>query len=165
MAAAARSEGRFVACAIPFNHESERRSEDFVFAKVCNSAARIALGQQKVLRLGSVTQRRDWGYAPEFVQAMAWMLDVERPCELVLGTGQSHSVEELVFTACAVAQLDSARCVVTGSSEETFGESGPSVLQADPALAWSELGWRPQTLFDQLVNKLTLAALDRFRSA
>jgi len=163
LASAAREEGLFVACAIPFNHESERRSEDFVFAKVCNSVARIALGQQLGLRLGSLMPRRDWGYAPEYAQAMAWMLEVPTPLELVLGTGESHSVEELARAACAVAELDFSAVVASDMAIVVEHAHGIPELRADPALAWKELGWEAHTKFAALVERLVNAALEQDR--
>jgi GDPmannose 4,6-dehydratase len=161
LAAAARKEGLFVACAIPFNHESERRSEDFVFAKVCNSVARIAQGRQLGLRLGSLSPRRDWGYAPEYVQALAWMLDIPQPQELVLGTGESHSVEELARLACSVAGLEYAEVVSADPVLVIEHAPGIAELRADAGLAWKELGWEAQTRFAELVERLVKAAQER----
>jgi GDPmannose 4,6-dehydratase len=163
LAAAARQDGMFVACALPFNHESERRSEDFVFAKVCNSVARIALGQQLGLRLGALAPRRDWGYAPEYTLAMAWMLDVAAPLELVLGTGESHSVEDLARLACAAADVDYAGAVASDLAVAAEHDPGIPELCANPALAWKELGWEAQTKFAGLVERLVGAALERLK--
>jgi GDPmannose 4,6-dehydratase len=154
LATQARGDGQFVACAIPFNHESERRPEDFVFAKVCNSVARIALGQQQFLNLGDLSACRDWGYAPEYVEAMRWMLDVDQPCELILGTGRCHSVNELADVACAEAEIP---------RETVTGRVGSG--DADPRQAAQELGWEAQVPFHVLVKQLTRAALARLRQS
>jgi GDPmannose 4,6-dehydratase len=164
LAAAARDEGHFAACAIAFNHESERRPESFVFAKVCNSAARIALGQQTELRLGPLTPRRDWGFAPDYVQAMAWMLDVPQPLELVIASGEAHSIGELAELACATVGLDSARHVISDEPSAGAHVRGADVSQGDPTLAQRELGWEPRTRFAQLVPLLVHSALERFRN-
>jgi len=159
LAAAARQEGRFVACAIPFNHESPRRPEHFVVAKVCQAAARIAAGADEVLRLGNLDVRRDWGYAPEYATALAWMLDIERPVELVLATGVAHSVRELAAVAFGQLGLD-AEDYVTSSAE--FCRDNEAIeLRGDVSLAWTELGWEAVTPFDELIRMMVRAAQDK----
>lgn len=161
LAMQAREGGLFVACAVPFNHESPRRPEEFVVAKVCQSAARIARGRQERLVLGDLEARRDWGYAPEYVTAMAWMLDVDRPVELVLATGKDHSVEELVAAALGRVGLDPQRCVVSDSALKRADD--PAVLIGDPSQAWLELGWEARTSFEELVGIMVDAALAALR--
>lgn len=163
LAAKAREEGLFAACAIPFNHESPRRSEDFVFSKIVNSAARIKLGQQDRLELGALNARRDWGYAPEFVKAFAWMLEVENPTELVLATGELHSVHELVDDVFAELGLDQQRYL--RHSEDLLRSGDPKEQVGNPALAWKELGWEPETKYERLWRLMLEAALERFGSA
>jgi len=156
MAANARQEDLFVSCAIPFNHESPRRPEHFVFAKVCRGAVRIARGRQSQLELGNLKPRRDWGYAPEYAQAMAWMLDVDRPTELVLATGEAHSVEELALAACQRLELDPVRVVISNPALSRADD--PPELCGNPALAWTELGWEAKTRFNDLVALMIDAA-------
>ena len=162
LAGEARADGLFAACAIPFNHESSRRSEDFVVPKVCFSAARIAAGFQQGLQLGDLQAQRDWGYAPEFAQALAWMLDVERPLELVLGTGEAHTVAELAQHAFAAAGLDWQEHVT--SDQSLLRRDDTATLAGNPDLAWRELGWEAETKLPQLARILVeykLAELKR----
>jgi len=157
LAAQARAEGHYVACAIPFNHESERRPEDFVFAKVCHSAARIRCKLQERLTLGDTSPVRDWGYAPEYATAMRWMLDIDKPTELVLATGEGHSVAELVDAAFGYLGLDVHRYVMSDPALRRAGDPQHSV--GDASRAWEELGWEAVTRFEALVQTLTDAAL------
>ena len=158
IAQAMRASGHFMACAIPYNHESPRRPEAFVMAKVCRSTARIVRGLQRELILGDTTARRDWGYAPEYAQAFAWMLEVERPGEFVLATGETRSVDELVKLAFTHTGLDPRRYVIADPAEHP--SVSPPLALADPARAWEELGWEARTKFKELVPLLVDAALD-----
>lgn len=157
LAVAARRDGLFFACAIPFHHESPRRTEDYVFAKVCRAAVRIARGEQQELSLGNTSALRDWGYAPEYVTAMAWMLDVEAPHELVLATGESHSVDELVDAAFSAAGIDPGGCIHT--DETLMRVDDPQELRGDASRAWDELGWEASTKFNVLVELMVRATL------
>jgi GDPmannose 4,6-dehydratase len=152
MAEASRDSGLFTACAIPFNHESPRRSEDFVVPKVCASAVRIARGQQAKLQLGTLSARRDWGYAPEYTVALAWMLDVSEPLELVLATGEAHSVQELAELAFAEMGLNWREHVESAPELQRVGDQ--AVLAGDANLAWQELGWEAETRLPELVRML-----------
>ena len=93
------SYGIFACCGILFNHESERRGENFVTMKIAISAARIAQGSDEILRLGNMDAKRDWGYAPEYVEAMWMMLQQEKPDDYVIATGETHTVREFVDEA------------------------------------------------------------------
>ena len=98
--------GLFAVNGILFNHESPRRGETFVTRKITRAVARIKLGLQKKLYLGNLEARRDWGYAPDFVEAMWLMLQQETPDDYVLATGETHSVREFLEEAFAQADLD-----------------------------------------------------------
>ncbi len=152
LAEQARTAGLFTACPILFNHESPRREENFVVPKVCASAARIAAGGQSTLRLGNLHVRRDWGYAPEYTVAMAWMLDVPEPLELVLATGAAHSVEDLARLAFAAVGLDWREHVESTVELQRGGEQATIVGKAE--LAWQELGWEAETRLPKLVELL-----------
>ena len=152
MAEASRDSGLFTACAIPFNHESPRRNEDFVVPKVCASAVRISIGKQEKLKLGNLEVRRDWGYAPEYTVAMAWMLDIPEPHELVLATGTAQSVGELAALAFAEVGLDWQVHVDSVAELQRTGEH--AVLVGDPNLAWQELGWEAETHLPELIKQL-----------
>jgi GDPmannose 4,6-dehydratase len=155
-AAAARKAGAFVSCVIPFNHESPRRPEQFVFAKICNSAVRIAKGEQKQIELGNLHSRRDWGYAQEYATAMAWMLDIDEPTELVLATGEAHSVQELAQAAFARVGLEAAKCIASNPALSLAED--PPELCGKPDKAWTELGWEAQTRFAALIDLMIGAA-------
>jgi GDPmannose 4,6-dehydratase len=156
-----RDKGLFLACAIPFNHESERRPESFVFAKVCAGAARIALGRASQLNLGNLSPVRDWGFAPEYAQAYAWMLDIDHPAELVLATGEGHSVRELVAGAFAEAGLNWREHVQ--SDPALIRAHDPSVSVGNPARALEELNWEAGTKFHALIKRLVQAHLARLK--
>lgn len=155
LAAQARTVGLYAACAIPFNHESPRRDDRFVFAKVCRAAVRIAAGSAETLRLGNLDSRRDWGYAPEYVAALADMLAASEPHELVLATGQSHSVRELVDAAFACAGVDPAGRVV---ADFALARGADYDLVGDAGRAAETIGWRAQTRFGELVRLLVESA-------
>lgn len=159
IAAHGRAEGHYIACAIPFNHESERRPEQFVFAKICNSAARISKRRQESLSLGDTSSVRDWGYAPEYVTAMRWMLEIEQPTELVLASGEGHSVAELVQTAFGYLDLDVRRYV--SMDPALVRKADPHHSVGNPAKAWEELGWEATTRFEALVQLMIDAELTR----
>lgn len=105
LAALHRKRGAFVSAGILFNHESERRGETFVTRKITKSIASIKLGLTHSFGLGDTTSRRDWGYAPDYVSAMMKSLEVDEPCEFVLGTGVSGSVQDFLEAAAGVAGI------------------------------------------------------------
>ena len=98
--------GLYCCNGILFNHESPRRGETFVSRKITRAVARILAGKQEKLYLGNLNSRRDWGYAPEFVEMMWLMLQQPLPDDFVLGTGDAHSVEEFVAESFSYAGLD-----------------------------------------------------------
>lgn len=158
----ARAQGLFVSCAIPYNHESPRRTEDFVIAKIVNSVARIKLGQQERLELGDLTPRRDWGYAPEYVQAFTWMLEVPEPSELIIATGETNSVGAAANLALECAGLDPG--VHLASDPNLRRQDDPQDSVGDPSKAWRELGWEAKTKFAALVPLLFKFAIDRHQA-
>jgi len=143
--------GLWVSCGILFNHEGPRRGLDFVTRKISSGAARIALGLQDTITLGSLDSRRDWGYAGDYVNAMWLMLQQDVPRDFVVATGISHSVKEFVCAALKSAGLD--------EDIEKFVRSDPSLVRpsegghliGDSSLASRELGWRTTMTFDNLV--------------
>jgi GDPmannose 4,6-dehydratase len=157
IAAAARQAGCFMACAIPFNHESERRDERFVFAKVCHSVARISRGEEQQLTLGNLDAVRDWGYAPEYCQAFVQMLAAPVPLELVLATGEGHSVRELAQAAFARAGIQDWQACVR--SDFMLHRQVDYDLIGDPTQALEQLGWQTTMHFDQLVGRVLDHAL------
>jgi GDPmannose 4,6-dehydratase len=144
---------------ILFNHESPRRGIEFVTRKVTDGVARIKLGLARELRLGNLDARRDWGYARDYVDAMWRMLQQPTATDFVIGTGQTHSVRELVEAAFAHVGLDWRKHVV--KDPKFMRPAEVDVLQADPAKARRELGWTPTVNFDELVGLMVDADLAR----
>ena len=142
--------GMFVSCGILFNHESPRRGMTFVSRKIARGVAAIKAGTQKELILGNLTAYRDWGYAPEYVEAMWLMLQQDRPMDLVIGTGESHTVEEFVNFAFIRGGLDY-------HDYATFSDKYTRPVEVDhllcnPTKARSILGWKPKVTFGTLVK-------------
>jgi GDPmannose 4,6-dehydratase len=153
------SYGLYAVSGILFNHESERRGIEFVTRKVSDGAARIKLGLSTELRLGNLEARRDWGYAGDYVRAMWHMLQQPEAQDYVIGTGEAHSVRELVEVAFAHVGLDWQRYVVSDPRYHRPAEV--DVLLADPAKARRELGWAPTVSFEELVAMMVDADLRR----
>ena len=146
---------------ILFNHESPRRGIEFVTRKVTDGVARIKLGLASELRLGNLDARRDWGFAGDYVEAMWLMLQRPEPQDYVVGTGQTHSVRELVETAFGHVGLDWKRHVKTDPKFVRPAEV--DLLQADPSKARRELGWTPKVSFPELIGMMVDADLVRLR--
>jgi GDPmannose 4,6-dehydratase len=144
---------------ILFNHESPRRGIEFVTRKVTDAVARIKLGRSRELRLGNLDARRDWGYAGDYVDAMWRMLQQPTPQDYVIGTGQAHSVRELVEVAFGHVGLTWQDYVVTDPRYMRPAEV--DLLMADPSKARKELGWTPKVGFQELVGMMVDADLER----
>jgi GDPmannose 4,6-dehydratase len=148
----------FACNGILFNHESPRRGETFVTRKVTRAVANIVAGRQKKLYLGNLHARRDWGYAPEYVEGMWRMLQQDQPGDYVLGTGESHSIEEFVSEAFGYVGLDWNEYVEIDA--KYFRPAEVDYLLADSAKARSLLGWEPRVGFRDLVHIMVDADLD-----
>lgn len=148
----------FAVSGILFNHESPRRGETFVTRKIAYAVAHIKFGLQKKLYLGNLDAKRDWGYAPEYVEAMWRMLQHENPEDFVIGTGETHSVQEFVELAFAHAGLDWREHVEF--DVRYLRPAEVDALQADPAKARRVLGWKHRTGFEQLVRIMVDAEMD-----
>ncbi|HSA55861.1 MAG TPA: GDP-mannose 4,6-dehydratase [Gemmatimonadaceae bacterium] len=155
--------GMHVSSAILFNHESPRRSEAFVTRKITRAAARIARGAQRELRLGNLDARRDWGFAGDYVRALWEMLQVERPEDLVIGTGVAHSVSDFCAAAFAAAGLNWRDHVVSDPS--LFRSADTPVRLADPTRARERLGWTPEVDFTRLIEMMVRYDMDELRLA
>jgi GDPmannose 4,6-dehydratase len=151
----------FAVSGILFNHESPRRGIEFVTRKVTDGVARIKLGLAKELRLGNLDAKRDWGFAGDYVAAMWLMLQQKTPKDYVIGTGEQHTVEDLVRTAFQHVGLDWKEYVV--QDPRFMRPAEVETLLADPTLAKQELGWRPKVGFEQLVQMMVDADLARLR--
>jgi len=156
------SYGLHACSGILFNHESPRRGLEFVTRKVTHGAAAIKKGLLKELRLGNTDSRRDWGYAPDYVDAMWRMLQADEPVDYVVGSGVAHSVKELVDVAFARVGLDPDEYVVQDPAFVRPAEV--DLLVADASKAREELGWEPSTSFEDLVEMMVDADLERFDS-
>ena len=146
---------------ILFNHESPRRGIEFVTRKVTDGVARIKLGLAKEIPLGNLDARRDWGYAGDYVEAMWRMLQQPSPQDYVVGTGQTHSVRDLVDAAFGHVGLDWRKYVK--SDPRYMRPAEVDVLQADPSKAKRELDWSPTVKFGELVAMMVDADLERLR--
>jgi len=142
---------------ILFNHESPRRGETFVTRKVTRGVARIVSGKEQYVYLGNLDSRRDWGYAPEFVEAMWLMLQQDEPGDYVVATGESHSVQELVETAFSLVGLDWREHV--RFDPRYLRPAEVDHLLGDPSKAECRLGWRAKTSFTGLVRTMLQADL------
>jgi GDPmannose 4,6-dehydratase len=146
------SYGLYAVSGILFNHESPRRGTEFVTRKVSLAAARIAAGQQKELRLGNLDARRDWGFTGDFVQAMRLMLQRESPRDYVIGTGETHTVQEFVEVAFSLLNLDWKKYVVI--DPKLVRPAEVDLLISNPRRAREELGWTPKVTFYDLVRMM-----------
>ncbi|HYK94618.1 MAG TPA: GDP-mannose 4,6-dehydratase [Candidatus Dormibacteraeota bacterium] len=153
--------GLFAVCGILYNHESPRRGLEFVSRKVSDGVARISLGLADSLQMGSLDAVRDWGFAGDYVRAMCLMLQQETPRDYIISSGVAHTVLDLVRTAFAHVGLDYERYVVIDPNfvrpAETFR------LVGDSTRARTELGWRQDVSFEQLIGMMVDADLERHR--
>jgi GDPmannose 4,6-dehydratase len=153
--------GLYACSGILYNHESPRRSPEFVTRKITQGAARIKLGLTKELRLGNLDARRDWGFAGDYVRAMWLMLQQPQPEDYVLATGVTHSVRELCEEAFSHIGLDYRDHVV--HETESFRPPETAQLVGNPAKANRVLGWEPAVTFRELVRLMVDADLEEIR--
>ncbi|MBC7242763.1 MAG: GDP-mannose 4,6-dehydratase [Anaerolineae bacterium] len=152
----------FACSGILFNHESPRRGLEFVTRKVSYGVARIKLGLDNELRLGNLEARRDWGYAGDYVRAMWLMLQQDEPDDYVIATGETHSVRELCEVAFSYVGLDYRDFVRV--DPQYFRPAEVDLLVGDASKAHAKLGWRPTVNFQELVQMMVEADLERLRS-
>jgi GDPmannose 4,6-dehydratase len=161
------SYGIFACSGILFNHESPLRGLEFVTRKITHSVARISQGIEDSLLLGNLDSGRDWGYAPEYVDAMWRMLQQPEPDDYVVATGETHSVREFVeaaFHECGIQMAWTGSGIdekgIDSSTGKTLARVSPQffrpaevdLLQGDYSKAESKLGWSPKTTFKELVG-------------
>jgi GDPmannose 4,6-dehydratase len=150
--------GLFAVNGILFNHESPRRGATFVTRKITRGVAAIVAGKERQLFLGNLDARRDWGYAPEYVEAMWLMLQQERPGDYVIATGEMHSVREFCELAFASVGLAWQDHVVF--DDRYLRPTEVDELCGDPSKARRELGWQARTTFHDLVRTMLAADLE-----
>jgi GDPmannose 4,6-dehydratase len=144
------SYGIFACNGILFNHESPRRGETFVSRKITRAVARIQAGLQDKLFMGNLDAKRDWGYTPEYVEAMWRMLQLDRPDDFVIATGETHSVKEFLEAAFAQVGLNWKSYVEV--DPRYFRPTEVDYLQGDASKAERVLGWKPKVRFQDLVK-------------
>jgi len=168
----------WIANGVLFNHESPRRGETFVTRKITRAVARIKLGIQDKLYLGNLNARRDWGYAPDYVEAMCLMLQQDEPDDYVIATGESHSVREFAEAVFEYAGFDlvwegkgleekgidaKTRQVLIEVDSRYFRPLEAESLLGDATKARRKLGWEPKTKFEELVEIMVDADMKRER--
>ena len=170
--------GMYACNGILFNHESERRGITFVTRKISIGLAKVKLGKQERLVVGNLDAKRDWGYAPEYVEAMWRMLPQPEPKDYVIATGETHTVREFIDCAAKEIGLDiewkgkginekgydrKTKKVVVEVSERYFRPTEVEQLCGDPSKARKELGWQAKTKFAELVRLMAKADLEKVR--
>jgi len=147
----------FAVSGILFNHESPRRGLEFVTHKVTYNAAKIALGLADKLPLGNLDAKRDWGWAPDYVQAMHLMLQQDQPDDYVIATGRTHSIRDLCKIAFECVDLEWERYAYLNDAD--MRPADVDLLIGSPAKAKAKLGWEPTVAFEQMIQKMVEADL------
>lgn len=154
-----RARGMYASCAILYNHESPRRPESFVARKISVAVARISLGLQETITLGNIDVHRDWGYAPDYVDALIRIVTQPTSGDFIVATGVSHTVREFVAEAFGVVGVtDWADRVII--DPELYRPADPPRLVGDPSRLRA-IGWEPSVAFGELVRIMVSAELDR----
>ena len=143
----------FACSGILFNHESERRGIEFVTRKISNGVAKIFLGIENSISLGNLESRRDWGYAPDYVEAMWLMLQKENPSDYVIATGKDYSIREFLDFAFDVIDIKNWKKYVK-VDQRFYRPAEVDVLRGDCSKAKKELGWKPKTDIKDMVKKM-----------
>lgn len=151
----------FVSCGIMFNHESPRRGEEFVTRKIAKAAAEFARGRKEPLKLGSISAKRDWGFAGDYVEAMWLMLQEDVPDDYVIATGQTYSVSNFLERAFYVAGISPTPERVQIGVSEHMRPAEVNLLLGDATKARINLDWQPSTDFNALVELMVTAELDK----
>jgi GDPmannose 4,6-dehydratase len=154
--------GLHASVGILFNHESARRGYEFVTRKITSGMAAIVTGQQQELRMGNLDAHRDWGHAPDYVEAMWRMLQQDEADDYVVATGEAHSVREFAEVAFSLVGLDYKDFIVM--DPQLYRPAEVDVLVGDPAKAEKHLGWRSTTSFQELVRLMVEADLRAARA-
>ena len=151
----------FACTGILFNHESERRGIEFVTRKICDGVARIIKGIDDHIALGNVDSKRDWGYAPEYVEGMWRMLQHDEPDDYVLATGKTYSIREFLDYAFAYAGIMDWEPYVK-KDPRYYRPAEVDVLRGDASKAKEVLGWEPKVDLEMLVSKMMQKEFERY---
>ena len=152
--------GMHVTNGILFNHESTLRGLEFVTRKISNGVAKISLGLTKELKLGNLSAKRDWGYAPEYVEGMWQMLQQKKADNYILATNQSHSIKELVEEACKISAVSSSKI---RSIKQNFRPYEVPHLRGDYTKAKERFGWKPKIDFKKLIKIMVEEDIERWQ--
>lgn len=144
--------GIFAVSGILYNHESERRGVEFVTRKITQTAVKIKLGMEKKLALGNIKARQDWGYAPDYVEAMWLMISQKKADDYIIATGKLHSVEDVCRTAFSVLGLDYRKYIKV--DKKLFRKTEAKALVGNAQKAAEVLHWHPRTSFKQMIEKM-----------
>ena len=158
------SYGMFNCSGILFNHESERRGHEFVTRKISDGVAKIHLGRADNIALGNLEAKRDWGYAPDYVESMWRMLQHDKPGDYVIATGESHSIRDFLDAAFRVIGIDDWSQYIV-QDPRYMRPAEVDVLCGDSSKAEKILGWKPTTSFDDLVKKMVKNDIELLSSA
>jgi len=153
----------FACSGILFNHESERRGIEFVTRKISNGVAKIFLGIENFISLGNLEARRDWGYAPDYVEAMWMMLQKENPSDYVIATGKDYSIREFLNFAFDVIDIKNWKNYVK-IDQRFYRPAEVDVLRGDYSKAKKELGWEPKTDIKDMVQKMVTNDIDLLKT-
>ena len=143
----------FNVCGLLFNHESERRGREFVTRKITDGVARIQLGLEDYVTLGNLDVKRDWGYAPDYVEAMWMMLQQDTPQNYVIATGEYHTLEDFLDSSFKHIGINDWSKYVK-QDERYMRPADVYYLRGDSTRAKNELGWEPKTSFEDMVSKM-----------
>jgi len=150
----------FACSGMLFNHESPRRGLEFVTRKISNGVARIKLGKQDKIELGSLEPKRDWGFAGDYVEAIWLMLQQNKPDDYVIATGENHSVKEFVQIAFETVGIKDFEKYITSNVSAHMRPAEVDYLIGDASKAKKVLGWTPKTSFPELVTLMVRADLE-----
>tara|TARA_R100000734_G_C3276585_1_gene71265 strand:- start:331 stop:804 length:474 start_codon:yes stop_codon:yes gene_type:complete len=153
----------FACSGILFNHESERRGIEFVTRKITDGVARIHLGLEKYITLGNLDAKRDWGYSPDYVEAMWLMLQQDTPNDYVISTGKTHSIKEFLSYAFEhIGITDWSQYVK--QDPRYMRPAEVDVLLGDSTKAQTELGWKPKTSLKEMVGKMVANDIEKLKN-
>lgn len=153
----------FACSGILFNHESERRGKEFVTRKITDGVAKIHHGLQDYISLGNLEARRDWGYAPDYVEAMWKILQNDNPTDYVIATGKDYSIRDFLGLAFKVIGIDNWEKYVK-IDPKFYRPAEVDVLRGDYTKAKKELGWQPKTSLEQMVIKMVNSDIEKLKA-